>query len=207
MIVRWLRVALVELVAALLGLAPTTRTLVKSYTYDDHATAHVDAFQIEPAKASAAALNAPKACVSPSLQTRYTSTIPSAPVVATNTVRPGTDLVKYEAYPPAARRPRSTPKFRSATSKQSTRRPTPQHRTPREHHVRFTPFINPSKAKHCQPLLFLLLSNKKTMKRTAHPPDHPLSATPATATKATGLTSGRSSDERDPAPRPGRRRG
>ena len=60
MIVRWLRVALVALVAALLGLAPMTRALAKSYTYD-HGATHVDAFQIEPAKASEAALNAPRA--------------------------------------------------------------------------------------------------------------------------------------------------
>jgi len=91
---------------------------------------------------------------------------------------------------PTSPLPRSTPTSRSGTSKQSTLRPTPPHRTPRERHDRFTPSTDhpAMTVAHCRRKRCCLLSSLKTMKRTAHPPDR-AATRPSTSTTATSAPS------------------
>lgn len=118
--------------------------------------------------------------------------------LATLMLEGGADLryIQRCSVTPTSPPPRSTPTSRSATSKPSTPPPTPPHRTRREQPVRSTPSTGPptTTVRCCPPPLFSPLSSLKTTKRTAHPPDHPTAATPATA------TSGRSSDDRHRRP-------
>lgn len=89
------------------GVAPTTTASAAPFTYDVPAIARVDVQPFGYAEASATQLSELlEASASPSEEARGTSTTAPLSVVATNPVRPGTDLVKYEAYPPAATSPR-----------------------------------------------------------------------------------------------------
>lgn len=96
---------LAGLIALLLG--PTTALHAAAYTYDDAPVARLNASANEAATlASSQSAGSADHAVSPPVEVRDACTTPPCAFIATNTVRPGTDLVKYEAYPPAATSPR-----------------------------------------------------------------------------------------------------
>lgn len=88
-------------------LVGSTPVIPVAHTYDFPAHARVDAHDFVAAEAGPAQLGDIRVeSASPPSSARGTSSTPNGLVVATNTVKPGTDLVQYEAYPPSATSPR-----------------------------------------------------------------------------------------------------
>ena len=86
---------------------PTTANVPSGYAYDAPAVARVDVHEFGAVVASPSLFSdVHEGSGSSQAAAKGASTTSSRSFIATNTVRPGTDLVKYEAYPPAATSPR-----------------------------------------------------------------------------------------------------